>query len=100
MTENQFQTKVIKYLRGKGHYVLNVAGSSQQRKGTPDLIVCINGTFWGIELKCKGNKPSPLQLHALKEIDNAGGIAIVLYEDQFDSFKKKLEDMVSHGEVN
>ena len=90
MTENQFQTKVIKYLRSKGYYVLNMPGSSQQRKGTPDLIVCINGTFWGIEL----NKPSPLQLHALKEIDNAGGIAIVLYEDQFDSFKKKLEDMV------
>ena len=94
MTENQFQTKVIKYLRSKGYYVLNMPGSSQQRKGKPDLIVCINGTFWGIELKCKGNKPSPLQLHALKEIDNAGGIGIVLYEDQFDSFKKKLEDMV------
>ena len=94
MTENQFQTKVIKYLCSKGYYVLNMPGSSQQRKGTPDLIVCINGTFWGIELKCKGNKPSPLQLHALKEIDNAGGIGIVLYEDQFDSFKKKLEDMV------
>ena len=94
MTENQFQTKVIKYLRSKGYYVLNMPGSSQQRKGTPDLIVCINGTFWGIELKCKGNKPSPLQLHALKEIDNAGGIAIVLYEDQFDSFKKELENMV------
>ena len=91
MTENQFQTKVIKYLRGKGHYVLNVAGSSQQRKGTPDLIVCINGAFYGIELKCKGNRPSPLQLHALEEINKAGG---VLYEDQFDSFKKKLEDMV------
>ena len=94
MTENQFQTKVIKYLRSKGYYVLNVAGSSQQRQGTPDLIVCINGTFWGIELKCKGNRPSPLQLHALEEINKAGGHGIVLYEDQFDSFKKELEDMV------
>ena len=95
MTENQFQTKVIKYLRGKGHYVLNVAGSSQQRKGTPDLIVCINGTFWGIELKCKGNKPSPLQIHAIEEINKSGGHGIVLYEEQFDTFKNELEYMVS-----
>ena len=94
MVESDFQRKVIKYLRGKGHYVLNVAGSSQQSKGTADLIVCINGTFWGIELKCKGNKPSPLQLHALKEIDNAGGIAIVLYEDQWEEFKKFIDEIL------
>ena len=94
MVESDFQKRVIKYLRGKGCYVLNIPGSSQQRKGTPDLIACINGAFWGIELKCKGNKPSPLQVHALEEINKARGKGIVLYEDDFDSFKKELEDMV------
>ena len=94
MTENQFQTKVIKYLRGKGHYVLNIAGSSQERKGTPDLIVCINGAFYGIELKCKGNRPSPLQLHALEEINKAGGHGIVLYENQWEEFKKSIDEIL------
>ena len=94
MVESDFQRKVIKYLRGKGHYVLNVAGSSQQRKGTPDLIVCINGAFYGIELKCKGNRPSPLQLHALEEINKAGGHGIVLYEDQWEEFKKSIDEIL------
>ena len=94
MVESDFQKKVIKYLRGKGHYVLNVAGSSQQRKGTPDLIVCINGAFYGIELKCKGNRPSPLQLHALEEINKAGGHGIVLYEDQWEEFKKSIDEIL------
>ena len=94
MVESDFQRKVIKYLRGKGHYVLNVAGSSQQRKGTPDLIVCINGAFYGIELKCKGNRPSPLQLHALEEINKAGGHGIVLYEEQWEEFKKSIDEIL------
>ena len=94
MVESDFQKKVIKYLRGKGHYVLNVAGSSQQRKGTPDLIVCINGAFYGIELKCKGNRPSPLQLHALEEINKAGGHGIVLYEEQWEEFKKSIDEIL------
>lgn len=95
LAESDFQRRVIKYLRGKGYYVLNIAGSSQQRKGTPDLIACINGAFYGIELKCKGNKPSPLQLHAIEEINKSGGHGIVLYEEQFDTFKKEIEYVVS-----
>ena len=94
MVESDFQRKVIKYLRGKGHYVLNIAGSSQQRKGTPDLIVCINGAFYGIALKCKGNRPSPLQLHALEEINKAGGHGIVLYENQWEEFKKSIDEIL------
>lgn len=96
MSESQFQKKVIKYLREKGCYVLNIPGSSQTRKGTPDLVFCApSGSFWALELKVKGNHPSELQLHAIEQVRKAGGNARVLYDYEWDTFKSEFENMVS-----
>ena len=48
MTEQQIQKKIIKYLEGKGCYVVNGIFS---KKGIPDLIGCYEGIFFGIEVK-------------------------------------------------
>ena len=81
----------IKYWSGKAS-----TGSGEKKftkDGIPDLLVCYCGLFLGIELKAPRGHPSDLQWYHLKEIDNAGGIAILLYPKDFDQFKQLLADI-------
>lgn len=100
MSERNFQRRVIKYLKEHGCYVLNVPGSSSIPAGTPDLIFCANGRFMALELKVAGNKPSLLQLHHVKEIDKAGGYALILYESDFDEYKRWFENVFLQQSVD
>lgn len=51
------------------------------------MLVCCNGYFVGVELKAENGKPSELQLWNIDKIREAGGIAIVLYPNQFKPFQ-------------
>jgi hypothetical protein len=47
-------------------------------RGTPDMLLCVNGTFWAIELKKDAkSRPSKLQSYVLGLIKRAGGHATV-----------------------
>lgn len=87
MREKAFEEKVKKFLKEQGCWVLKTWSNGVQRSGVPDLLVCYNGYFLGIELKAETGKPSELQLWNIEKIREAGGIAIVLYPDQFKAFK-------------
>ena len=91
MTEKDFEKKVKKFLSDQGCWVLKTWSNGIQREGVPDLLVCCNGYFIGIELKAANGHPSELQKWNIKQIRNSGGIAIVLYPDQFDDFKTMIE---------
>lgn len=83
MTEKNFRKHVIKQIKNLGGHVVAAEGLAV---GTPDLLVCYNGRFVGLELKgstlSNGQKSyykaTPAQLVQLKKIREAGGIAIVL----------------------
>ena len=90
MKEKQFENKVKQYLDDVGCWYLKTWSNGIQREGIPDLIVCCNGYFMGIELKAETGKPSALQLWNIEKIRAAGGIALVLYPDQFEDFKKLI----------
>ena len=45
------------------------------RRGVPDELICLNGRFIALELKCVGGKLSRIQEETLKAIQRAGGIA-------------------------
>lgn len=47
------------------------------KKGCPDIIVCKNGKFIGIEVKTEKGKLSPAQIKAREEIIKAGGIYLI-----------------------
>ena len=68
-------------------------GAKFTKSGIPDLLVCYHGLFLGIELKSPRGHPEDLQWYQLKEIDKAGGIAILLYPKDFEQFKKLLADI-------
>lgn len=90
MTEKAFENKVKDFLKQKNCWVLKTWSNGVQRSGIPDLLVCCNGCFLGIELKAQNGKPSELQLWNVKKIRESGGIAIVLYPNQFDRFKELI----------
>lgn len=46
--------------------------------GIPDIIACINGRFYGFEVKTEDGRPTKLQESTIRKIKNAGGIALVV----------------------
>lgn len=85
--EKSFENKVKAFLNEQNCWVLKTWSNGVQRSGVPDLLVCCNGYFVGVELKAPNGKPSELQLWNVDKIREAGGIAIVLYPDQFKAFQ-------------
>ena len=93
MKEKDFEKKVKAFLKNRGCWVLKTWSNGVQRQGIPDLLVCCNGFFVGVELKAEKGRPSDLQLWNIEEIMKAGGIAIVLYPDQFERFKDMILEL-------
>lgn len=46
--------------------------------GIPDIIACIDGKFYGFEVKTDIGKPTKLQEFTIRKINKAGGIAVVV----------------------
>lgn len=88
MREKAYENQVKEFLHNQGCWVLKTWSNGIQREGVPDLLVCCNGYFLGIELKNETGKPSALQLWNIRQINGAGGYAFTLYPDQFEEFKK------------
>ena len=95
MKEKDFENKVKAYLMKKGIWALKTWSNGIQRQGVPDLLCCVNGFFVGIELKGNKGVPSKLQIWNIEKIHEAGGIAMVLYPDQFDEFQSVIELLLS-----
>ena len=91
--EKDFERQVKKYLMDQGCWYFKTWSNGIQAEGIPDLIVCCNGYFLGIEVKAEKGHPSQLQLHKIQQIRKAHGIAIVLYPDQFEEFKELIHQL-------
>lgn len=74
--ESVEQTKVLHWVRIQENvWVVKYPGGIYGQKGIPDLILCVNGRFVGIEMKRKtGGKVSLLQERERKKILKSGGI--------------------------
>lgn len=88
--EKNFENKVKRYLKEKGCWTLKTWSNGVQRSGVPDLLICCNGYFLGVELKAPNGKPSELQIYNIDEIVRAGGFGLTLYPDQFEQFKELI----------
>lgn len=98
MKEKEFENKVKAFLKDQGCWVLKTWSNGVQRKGVPDLLVCCNGYFLGVELKAENGHPSELQLWNIEKIHEAGGFAIVLYPKDFERFKMVIRDLKSRDQ--
>ena len=95
MKEKDFEKEVKEFLKEKGCWVLKTWSNGVQRKGIPDLLVCCNGYFLGIELKQEHGSATALQLYNIRHIRNASGIGIVLYPNQFQMFQALIGQLMN-----
>lgn len=88
MNEQALQRKIIKYLQARGWAIVTIQSS---KRGTPDIIACVNGQFVAIEVKAPGklNTLKHLQQFQLNAINKAGGIAFAA--DSLDTVKKYIK---------
>lgn len=89
MKEQDYQKKIIDFLKSKGAYVVKVIRAS--KAGVPDVICCYKGRFIAIEVKRPETikNVSKLQAYNLELIQVAGGIGFVAYSK--DHVRKVLE---------
>ncbi len=79
--EKKVKDKVAKVLKQLGAYYFFPATGGYGRSGVPDIVGCYNGKFFGIECKAGKNTTTALQEFELEKIRKAGGIALVVNEN-------------------
>lgn len=79
--EAKVKAKIRAILKEHGVYYAMPIGTGLGNSGVPDFLCCVNGFFVGIEAKAGKGQPTALQWKNLKEINTAGGIALVINED-------------------
>jgi hypothetical protein len=83
--------KIKKILDDAGAYYAMPIGSGYGNAGVPDFLICCRGHFIAVEAKAGTNQPTALQELHMKRIKDAGGIALVVREDNLE----ELEELVS-----
>lgn len=76
--EKSAETQIIDQINLLGGYVVKNQASGTTGRGKPDLSACLNGEYYGIEVKRYNNKQirtTKEQLANLSAIDQAGGYA-------------------------
>lgn len=73
MKESRLQKLVIDYCKSRGIYVINTYGGGRCGKGTPDLIICLDGKFVAFECKVGNNGLQDDQIIHSKRILQSGG---------------------------
>lgn len=78
--ESRLSRKIMEALRAEGHFVFKVHGTEFVMAGLPDLIVCAQGHYIGLEVKMpsKRSNTSAIQVFKHEQIRAAGGTAAVI----------------------
>ena len=108
--EKNFENKVKRWLESVGIYPLGTAieekpvkaigyyekrwGGGYTKAGLPDMHITVNGVSIDVELKAPNGKPSELQKHNIKQINNSGAIALLLYPDGFREFQEMVKGVM------
>ncbi len=72
MRNNSFAGKIMRP-DGSTGWVNNA------KKGAPDIVLCKNGLWIGLEIKCRGGRQSPDQKQAEADIRKAGGQYYIIH---------------------
>ena len=74
--ESYEKAEIKKYLDSIGAWYFCPYMAGFGKSGVPDIIACIDGVFWSIEVKREGKAPTPIQQTRMNEIEKAGGFAV------------------------
>ena len=108
--EKTFENKVKRWLTGAGIYALGTPedrmtvpaigyfekrwGGGYSQSGLPDLHIVIQGINLDVELKAQTGKPSELQKFMIRQINESGSLALVLYPDKFPEFQNLIKGVI------
>ncbi len=78
--ESRLSSKIQSALRANGWFCFKVHGNEHMMAGLPDIIVCAEGVFVGLETKHPETRDntSPRQDYVHSKIRQAGGTAVVV----------------------
>ena len=88
--EGKIKSKIRKRLDALGCWYFMPPGGAYGRKGIPDFVGCYNGKFFAIEAKAGKGTTTVLQDVTIKRIRAHHGIALVVNEDNMDTFIGEL----------
>ena len=90
LSETKIKNKVIQFIKRQypGAWIYKAA--DRWTAGIPDLLLCIEGKFYAIELKVGREGPKKIQQYVINKIRAAGGKACVCHSvDEVREFLKK-----------
>lgn len=88
MKESHFQKRIVKLLKDKGCWLMNVHGERMQKRGVPDLLVLSNKWKGFLELKVGNNKCTELQKVVMEKIEKRNFAVYVLrYDEKLDAIQ-------------
>jgi len=88
--EKAVKIKIQAILKDLGAYYAMPIGTGYGNAGVPDFLVCLNGYFIGIEAKAGKGKTTALQDKNLRQIEAAGGYALIVNEDNLPELRSLL----------
>lgn len=91
--EGKVKKKVTDILKKHDVYYFFPATGGYGRSGVPDIVCCFHGRFLAIECKANGNNPTALQTREMDKINEAGGMAIVVRDTDYELLDKLLVDL-------
>lgn len=93
--EKRVKDKVVSILKSESAYYFFPATHGYGRSGVPDVVACVNGYFLAIECKAGTNKPTALQVREIELIRLAGGVAVVVNEENWDTLPGLIRTLKS-----
>lgn len=88
--EARVKAAIRRKLKAAGAYYVMPIGTGFGTSGVLDFSVCHKGRYIGIEAKAGKNQPTALQLKNIADIRAAGGIALVINEDNLHELDEVL----------
>ena len=79
MKESDIVKAIMRYLKSLPNcFAWKEHGGMYGTAGIPDIIACIDGKFYGFEVKTDVGKPTKLQEATIRKINRAGGTAVIV----------------------
>jgi Holliday junction resolvase len=95
--EAKVKAACVKVFKAQGVYYFFPVMNGMGRSGIPDIICCVAGRFLAVECKAGKNTTTALQDRELKAIADAGGVALVINENNLTMLADAIKE-IKHGQ--
>lgn len=89
--ERRVKKVVTDQLKKLGAYYFYPVTGGYGASGVPDIVGCYRGRFFAIECKAGRNRPTELQTMQIEKIQNQGGIAWIVNEENMNDVAATLQ---------